>query len=59
MAERICLIKSILSSILLLGKWIWCLGMDKGGLWKEIFESKYGDWRNLREGKKNRKDSLW
>jgi len=33
--------------------------MDKGGLWKEIFESKYGDWRNLREGKKNRKDSLW
>jgi len=24
-------------NLALLGKWIWRLGLDKGGLWKEIF----------------------
>ena len=28
-------------NLALLGKWIWRLGFDKGGLWKEILESKY------------------
>ena len=43
----------------LLGKWIWRLGTDKGGLWKDIFVSKYGGWRSLR-GKGNFKmGSLW
>ncbi|XP_068472346.1 uncharacterized protein [Phaseolus vulgaris] len=41
------------------GKWIWRLGTDKGGLWKEILVSKYGGWRNLREVGKIRKGSLW
>ena len=26
----------------LLGKWIWRLGSNKGGLWKEVIDSKYG-----------------
>ena len=42
----------------LLGKWIWRLGTDKGGLWKEILVSKYGGWRCLREEGKSRKSSL-
>ena len=43
----------------LLGKWIWCLGSDKGGLWKEVLVSKYGYWRNLRAGRGGSSDSLW
>jgi len=43
----------------LLGKWIWRLGSDKGGLWKEILVSKYGSWRSLREDGKSCKSSLW
>jgi len=31
----------------LLGKWIWSLGYEKKGLWKEVLESKYGGWRDL------------
>jgi len=27
----------------LLGKWIWRLGSNEEGLWKEVLESKYGD----------------
>jgi len=29
-------------NLALLGTWIWRLGSDKGGLWKEILNSKYG-----------------
>jgi len=43
----------------LLGKWIWRLGTDKGDLWNEILESKYGGWRSLREGANNGRISLW
>jgi len=43
----------------LLGKWIWGMGLVKGGLWKEILEDKYGGWRSLREGGKNCRGSLW
>jgi len=46
-------------NLALLGKWIWRLGMDKGGLWKEILVSKYGGWRSLREGGKVSRGSLW
>ena len=46
-------------NLALLGKWIWRLGTDKGGLWKEIIVSKYGGWRNLRGVGKIRKGSLW
>jgi len=34
-------------------------GTNKGGLWKEILDSKYGGWRSLKDGGKNSKDSLW
>ena len=48
-----------LFNLALLGKWIWRLGTDKGGLWKEILVSKYGGWRSLREeGKVGRGLSL-
>ena len=43
----------------LLGKWIWRLGSDKGGMWKEILDSKYGGWRSLREGVNIGRTSLW
>ena len=46
-------------NLALLGKWVWRLGSDKGGLWKEIIVSKYGGWRSLRERGKDSKDSLW
>jgi len=46
-------------NLALLGKWVWWLGSDMGGLWKEIIVSKYGGWRSLREGGKDSKDSLW
>jgi len=36
-----------LFNLALLGKWIWRLGVDKGGLWKEVLVSKYGGWRSL------------
>lgn len=37
----------------LLGKWIWRLSSDKGGLWLEIIESKYGGWKSLKEHRDN------
>ena len=43
----------------LLGKWIWRRGTDRGGLWKEILDSKYGGWRSLREESKSNRGSLW
>ena len=46
-------------NVALLGKWIWRLGTDKKGLWKEVLESKYGGWRNLKTQRNNILDSLW
>ena len=43
----------------LLGKWIWRLGLDKGGFWKEVLVSKYGGWRNLRAGRGGSSEFLW
>jgi len=33
--------------------------MDKGGLWKEVLVSKYGDWRSLQKGSNISRFSLW
>jgi len=30
----------------LIRKWVWLLGVDKQGMWKEIILSKYGMWGN-------------
>jgi len=46
-------------NIALLGKWIWRLGYSKGGLWKEVVDSKYGGWRNLKGPRSNKIGSLW
>jgi len=46
-------------NLTLLGKWIWRLGSDNGGLWKEIIDSKYGGWRSLGEDRKLCRGSLW
>jgi len=48
-----------LFNLTLLGKWIWRLGSDEGGLWKEVLISKYGGWRFMGEGGKGRSCSLW
>jgi len=45
-------------NLALLGKWIWRPGTDRGGLWKEILDSKYGGWRSLREDNKSNRGSL-
>jgi len=37
---------SIFNSILI-AKWKWRLGSEYGGGWKEVIESRYGDWRNM------------
>jgi len=47
-AGGIVMIDIRLFNIALLGKWIWRLGYEKTGLWKEVLESKYGGWRELR-----------
>jgi len=46
-------------NLALLSKWIWRWGLAKGGLWKEILDSKYGGWRNLRAEGKPCRGSLW
>jgi len=38
-----------LFNLALLGKLIWHLSQTKGGLWKDILESKYSGWRSLKE----------
>ena len=48
-----------LFNMALLGKWIWRLSQTKGGLWKDILESKYGGQRSLKEQRLLNSDSLW
>ena len=44
----------------LLEKWSWRLKTETRGLWREVFESKYGGWRGLKEQRTNNgKVSLW
>jgi len=43
----------------LLGKWIWWLGYEKKGLSKEVLDSKYGGWRDLRVQRNCISKSLW
>jgi len=33
--------------IALLAKWKWRLGSEKVGEWKNVFEFRYGDWRDM------------
>ena len=36
-------------NLALLGKWIWRLKTETGGLWRDVLDSKYGGWRGLKE----------
>ena len=49
-AGRLGIINIKLFNLALLSKWIWQLGSNKGGLWKEVLESKYGRMEKLEKG---------
>jgi len=36
----------------LLGNWIWRLKTVKAGMWREILDSKYGRWKDLKSNRK-------
>ena len=46
-------------NLALLGKWIWRLKSEKGGVWKDILDSKYGGWRGLRSQIQISRELLW
>ena len=48
-----------LFNVSLLGNWIWKLGNSKGALWKEVLDSKYGGWRNMKWPISNKNESFW
>jgi len=59
-AGGLCIINVRSFNLALLGKWTWCLNSDKGGLWREVIDSKYGGWRGLKDQPSiNCKVSLW
>ena len=43
----------------LLAKWKWRIGMEDGGAWKDILESRYGSWRDMRVTMDDKKSSTW
>jgi len=42
-----------------IAKWKWRLGSEYGRGWKEVIESIYGDWRNMRNSMIDRRSSNW
>jgi len=46
-------------NLALLDKWIWRLGSNEGGMWKEVLVSKYEGWRKLKEDRSIYHVSLW
>lgn len=47
-----------LFNVAFLDKWIWQFGTDNSGLWKEILESNYGSWRDLKSQRVKKSYSL-
>ena len=43
----------------LVAKWKWRLGSENGGGWRDLIESKYGDWRELGKSMTSNKSSNW
>jgi len=43
----------------LLAKWKWRLGVSEEGLWRDILEARYSNWRNTSDTLGLRKESLW
>jgi len=43
----------------LLAKWKWRYGVSEEGLWRDILEARYRNWRNMNATLALRKESLW
>ena len=43
----------------LVAKWKWGLRSEEGGVWREIIESRYGNWRDMKSSMTDRKSSYW
>jgi len=43
----------------LLPKWKWRLGTGEEGAWRDVIESKYGNWRKMKDFVVERKTSHW
>ena len=35
-------------NVALLAKWKWRIWLEEAGAWKDILDSRYGSWRNIR-----------
>jgi len=46
-------------NITLVAKWKLRLGIRETGVWKDILESRYGDWREMPRTMVERKSSYW
>jgi len=43
----------------LVAKWRWRLGSEDGGVWREVIESRYGNWRDMKNSIADKKKSFW
>lgn len=43
----------------LFAKWKWKLGTEEVGVWRDIIESSYDSWREMRVTMIERKNSIW
>ena len=46
-------------NVTLLAKWKWRLSSKEVGEWKNVIESRYGDWRDMANSTGDRKNSYW
>jgi len=44
---------------LLLAKWKWRIVVEVVGLWKEIIDSRYSSWKDMKVTMEDRKSSIW
>jgi len=43
----------------LIAKWKWRFGVEKKGVWKDLLESRYDTWRDMKSDRENLKQSSW
>jgi len=46
-------------NVAFLTKWKWRTGVDDGGVWRDILESTYGSWRDMRVTMEDKKSYFW
>jgi len=46
-------------NVALLAKWLWRLGLEEVGVWRDIIESRYDSWREMSVTTGERKASTW